>query len=156
MCSLCVACTAGDVKEFGFRQIPEDGDYASRFSGATDTPKADSGEASQTPFSDSRPADSEPDLIDLGQGESQGSGPEDRAAVNQAIADADQAIKHGHHPHLRHRGHEQQHAQDRQQPGVCLSSLTSLDAPCVYHKVCYVGSCQSAAAVLPSTLTPVI
>ena len=132
MCSLCVACTAGDVKEFGFRQVPEDGDYASHFSGATDTPKADSGEASQTPFSDSRSADSEPDLIDLGQGESQGSGPGDRAAVNQAIADADQAIKHGHHPHLRHRGHEQQHAQDRQQPGVCLSSLTSLDAPCAF------------------------
>ncbi|KAA6416645.1 MAG: hypothetical protein FRX49_13381, partial [Trebouxia sp. A1-2] len=101
----------GDVKEFGFRQIPEDGNYASHFSGATDTPKTDSGEAGQTPFSDSRPADSEPDLIDLGQGESKGSGPEDRAAVNQAIADADHASKHSHHPHLHHRGQEQQHVE---------------------------------------------
>ncbi|KAL0031866.1 hypothetical protein WJX79_001617 [Trebouxia sp. C0005] len=112
----------GDVKEFGFRQIPEDGNYASHFSGATDTPKTDSGEAGQTPFSDSRPADSEPDLIDLGQGESKGSGPEDRAAVNQAIADADHASKHSHHPHLHHRGQEQQHVQDRQQPGEAPGS----------------------------------
>ncbi|KAL0054954.1 hypothetical protein WJX82_005086 [Trebouxia sp. C0006] len=112
----------GDVKEFGFRQIPEDGNYASHFSGATDTPKADSEEAGETPFSDSRPADSESDLIDLGQGESQGSGPEDRAAVNQAIADADHASKHGHHPHLHHRGQEQQYVQDRQQPGEAPGS----------------------------------
>ncbi len=129
--SLCVVCNAGDVKEFGFRQIPEDGNYASHFSGATDTPKADSGEGDQTPFSDARPADSEPDLIDLGQGESQGSGPEDRAAVNQAIADADHASKPGQHPHMHHRGHEQQYVQDRQQPGVCLSCLVLLDAPWV-------------------------
>lgn len=131
--SLCVVSNAGDVKEFGFRQIPEDGNYASHFSGATDTPKADSWEASQTPFSHSRPADAESELIDLGQGESQGSGPEDRAAVNQAIADADHASKHSYHPHLHHRGHEQQHEQDRQQPGVCLSCLISLDASCVSY-----------------------
>lgn len=154
--SLCVACNAGDVKEFGFRQIPEDGNYASHFSGATDTPKADSEEAGETPFSDSRPADSESDLIDLGQGESQGSGPEDRAAVNQAIADADHASKHGHHPHLHHRGQEQQYVQDRQQPGVYLSCLIPLDAPLI---LCVPKGmlCRALSiCILPWTFTAVI
>ena len=104
---------AGDVKEFGFRPIPEDGNYASHFSGDTSTPKADSGNADHT-FSDSRPADSDPDLIDLGQGGSQGSEQEPagdtREAIDKAISDADSASKH-RHPHLHHRHHHQQQQQ---------------------------------------------
>lgn len=110
--------SSGDVKEFGFRQIPEDGNYASHFSGDTDTPKAEPGDADQAAASDSRPTDSQPDLIDLGQGESQGSGQDDRAVVDQAIADADHASTHSHRPHLRHRGHDSEHDHGRQQPGL--------------------------------------
>ena len=102
---------AGDVKEFGFRSIPEDGNYASHFSGDTSTPKADAGD--QSSFSDSRPADSDSDLIDLGQGQSQegtdqGSAGVDRGAVEKAISDAESASKQQHpHLHQRHQQHQQ-------------------------------------------------
>lgn len=108
------ACT-GDVKEFGFRPIPEDGNYASHFSGDTTTPRADTGDPDATPFSGSRPAESDSDLIDLGQappqGQSQvsdeGSAGVDRIAVEKAISDADSASKQQHpHLHQRHQ-HEQ-------------------------------------------------
>lgn len=108
---------AGDVKEFGFRSIPEDGNYASHFSGDTSTPKADAGD--RTSFSDSRPADSDSNLIDLGQGASeegpdQGSARMDRGAVEKAISDADSASKQ-QHPHL-----HQRHQQQQQQQGELL------------------------------------
>lgn len=110
---------AGDVKEFGFRSIPEDGNYASHFSGDTSTPKADAGDSDQTPFSDSRPADSDSDLIDLGQGppqeqsqgSDQGSAGVDRDAVDKAISAADSAAKQ-QHPNLHQR---KQHQQEQQQ-----------------------------------------
>ncbi len=116
-------CPAGDVKEFGFRPIPEDGNYASHFSGETGTPKADPGDGDQTPFSDSRPTDSSPDLIDLGQSETQGSQQDSKEAVSQAITDADAATKQDHHPHLRHRGHHEQAHQQQGMPVRCQSAL---------------------------------
>lgn len=109
---------AGDVKEFGFRSIPEDGNYASHFSGDTSTPKADAGDSDQTSFSDSCPTDSGSDLIDLGQdppqeGSAQGSAGVNRGAVEKAISDADSASKE-QHPHL-HQRHQQQQEQQQQQ-----------------------------------------
>lgn len=95
----------GDVKEFGFRPIPEDGNYTSHFSGPTGAPIA----ISDTP-------DSEPNLIDLGQSEGQGSMEDDREAVNQAIADADHAAKHKTHPHLHHRHQQPEQQQPDEQP----------------------------------------
>ena len=101
----------GDVKEFGFRSIPEDGNYASHFSGDTSTPKADAGD--QTSFSDSRPANSDSDLIDLGQGPSEEGSDQraagvDRGAVEKAISDADSASNQRHpHLHQRHQQHQQ-------------------------------------------------
>ena len=119
---------AGDVKEFGFRSIPEDGNYASHFSGDTSTPKGDDGD--QTSFSDSRPADSDSDLIDLGQGASkegsdQGSAKVDRGAVEKAISDADSMSKQ-QHPHLHHR--HQQHQQHQQ--GELLPEVQSALRDC--------------------------
>lgn len=105
---------AGDVHEFGFRSIPEDGNYASHFSGDTSTPKADAGD--QASFSDSRPADSDSDLIDLGQGPDQGSAGVDRSAVEKAISDADSASNQ-QHPHL-HQRHQ------RQQQGEVINELS--------------------------------
>lgn len=86
-CSL--VSPAGDVKEFGFRQIPDDGNYASHFSADLSTPKAASAEDSNTAFSESRPA-AESDLIDLGEGKQtvnagQGDWNGDQQAVEQAI-----------------------------------------------------------------------
>lgn len=108
---------AGDVKEFGFRSIPEDGNYTSHFSGDTSTPKADAGDLDQTSFSDSRPTDSESDLIDLGQdspkeGSAQGSAGVNRGTVEKAISDADSATKE-QHPYL-HQRHQQQQQQQQQ------------------------------------------
>ena len=113
----CCAC-AGEVKEFGFRPIPEDGNYASHFSGDTSTPRAATGDSDETPFSGSRPSESDADLIDLdqgqgqgqGQGQTQGSDPKsagvDRDAVEKAISAAESASKQ-QHPHL-HQRHQQQ------------------------------------------------
>lgn len=134
-----LAHVVGDVKEFGFRPIPEDGNYASHFSGDTSTPKADSGDADQT-FSDSRPADSESDLIDLGQGESKGSEQEGtRDAVSKAISDADSASKHCH-PHLHHRHHEQQQ-QPQGEPAVIIVPPL---AEVVNDQQAYIMSCDGA------------
>lgn len=91
-CASCITwCVpnAGDVKEFGFRQIPDDGNYASHFSADLSTPKAASAEESETAFSESRPA-AESDLIDLGDGKektaaNQGEWKDDQQAVQQAI-----------------------------------------------------------------------
>ena len=84
-----VARLAGDVKEFGFRQIPDDGNYTSHFSADLSTPKAASKEESETAFSEARPA-AESDLIDLGDGSeksaaNQGEWKDDQQAVQQAI-----------------------------------------------------------------------
>lgn len=86
------------MKEFGFRQIPDDGNYASHFSADLSTPKVGSAEQPEAPFADSRPAaeaepESESDLIDLGpqkreaagQGQGQGGWQGDQQAVDQAI-----------------------------------------------------------------------
>lgn len=79
----------GDVKEFGFRQIPDDGNYASHFSADLSTPKAASAEDTETAFSESRPS-AESDLIDLGEGKEkaaagQGQWKGDQQAVEKAI-----------------------------------------------------------------------
>ena len=106
------------MKEFGFRPVPEDGNYNSHFSGDTATPRADTGDSTDaTPFSGSRPAESDSDLIDLGQEapqeqsqeSDQGSAGVDRDAVEKAISDAESASKQ-QHPHLRQR-HQQQQGQ---------------------------------------------
>lgn len=77
------------MKEFGFRQIPDDGNYRSHFSADLSTPKAASAKESETPFSESRPG-AESDLIDLGAGQEktaagQGDWKGDQQAVEQAI-----------------------------------------------------------------------
>ena len=84
-----ICCNAGDVKEFGFRPIPEDGNYTSHFSGDTGTPKTATGDPDWTPFSDSRPDDSASDLIDLGQDEGKEAQGADQEAVDSAISEAD-------------------------------------------------------------------
>ena len=85
--------SAGDVKEFGFRPIPEDGNYASHFSGETPSGADPKDDADQKRDLNSSPAESDSDLIDLGKGGSQGPRQDDKEAVKAAIHEADRAVE---------------------------------------------------------------